>query len=937
MHIPLSTYRIQFNPSFGFNAARNVTRYLAQLGISDLYASPIFKVRAGSMHGYDVVDPNQLNPELGTHRDFENLIQELRNNSMFWLQDIVPNHMAFDSQNHMLMDVIENMKNSEFFHFFDIDWDHFYESLNGKLLAPFLGKFYSESLEEGDIQLSYDENDLGINYYSLRLPLKLDAYVQVFKYNIDSLEQRLGGNNPDFIKYLGALYLFNNVASLHEKNQGYDRLKHAKRMLWEMYSQNPTIKEFMDGNISFFNGTKGDPHSFNHLEELLAQQPFRLSFWKVAAEEINYRRFFSINGLISLRIEEREVFDYTHELIFTLIKEGKFDGLRIDHIDGLWDPTTYLQRIREKAEQVYTIVEKILDFDETLSPVWPVQGTTGYDFTNYVNGIFCSQDHKKSFAKIYRMFTGFHTPYHDLVAEKKRLIIGKHMAGNIDNLAHLMKKIAGRDRYGIDITLYALKRALVEVMSHFPVYRSYINRELFSETDKAYITQAIYDARRGNPDLVYELNFIEKFFSPDFPQHLPEEENEQLWYFIMQFQQFTGPLMAKGFEDTVLYIYNRLISLNEVGSAPDRFGVSIKEFHDFNNNRLLHQPHSLNATSTHDTKRGEDMRARINVLSEIPDEWGRHLKKWSKMNKHLKNRVHGTSMPDENDEYFLYQTLLGVFPFGEYDYPRLLERMKHYIIKAVREAKRHTAWIKPDTEYENACISFVEKLLNPSEENLFLKEFLSFQKKVAFFGIFNSLSQVLMKITSPGIPDFYQGTELWDLTLVDPDNRTSVDFKQRERILHDIKEKERGTREELIAELCATREDGRIKLFLIYRALTARRARVDLFERGEYIPIEVVGEYRECVIAYARHEGEQWAVIVAPRFLTNVVSAGDYPMGEGVWKDTALIMPEGAPLYFFSALTDEPIHCERQCMVGKILEHFPVGLMVNTPPSPREV
>ena len=905
--------------------------YLAQLGISDFYASPIFKVRVGSMHGYDVVDPNQLNPELGTIEDFEDLIRELRNKGMFWLQDIVPNHMAFDSQNYMLMDVLENINNSEFFHFFDIDWNHFYESLNGKLLAPFLGKFFSESLEEGEIQLTYDETGLSINYYALQLPLKLDTYVKVFKYNIDSLEGMLGGSHPDFIKYLGALYLFDNLTSHKEKNRIYDRLKHAKRMLWEIYSHNASVKEFMNANILFFNGKKGDPQSFTHLEELLAQQSFRLSFWKVAAGEINYRRFFCINDLISLRVEEKTVFDYTNDLIFKLLNEEKFDGLRIDHIDGLWDPTTYLQRIREKTDNIYIIVEKILDFHEKLPHFWPVQGTTGYDFMNYINGIFCAQEHRKAFAKIYRTFSKFHIHYDELVPAKKRLIIGKHMAGNIDNLANLMKKIAGRDRYGIDITLYALKRALVEVMSFFPVYRSYINRELFRKTDKKYIMKAIHEARQQNPDLFYELNFIEKFFSPDFPKHLPEEENEQLWYFIMQFQQLTGPLMAKGVEDTVLYIYNQLISLNEVGSNPHRFGVSKEEFHDFNHNRALHLPYSLNATSTHDTKRGEDVRARINVLSELANEWGDYLKNWSKMNKHFKKRVHGTLMPDENDEYFLYQTLIGVFPFEEDEYPRLIDRIKKYIIKAVREAKRHTAWIKPDTEYENACISFVEKLLNPSENNLFYKEFLSFHKKIAFFGIFNSLSQVLVKITSPGIPDFYQGTELWDLNLVDPDNRRDVDFQKREYFLSAIQEKAHNNMGALIQELLESKEDGRIKLFLIHRALKARQRCSEVFQQGAYIPIEVSGQFKDCIIAYARQNKEQWALTVVPRFITKVVSEGEYPVGEQLWKDTFLILPEGTPSSFHNAITDYPLQYEGPCMVGKILEHFPAGLLVNTP------
>ncbi|MGA1839013.1 MAG: malto-oligosyltrehalose synthase [bacterium] len=929
MHIPVSTYRIQFSPSFDFNSAREIIHYLLELGISDLYASPIFKVRRGSMHGYDVVDPNQLNPELGDTENFERLIAELRSMDMFWLQDIVPNHMAYDSQNEMIMDLLENTENSKFYHFFDIDWDHFYDSLKKKLLTPFLGKFYSESLEDAEIQLRYDQNGLSVNYYSLRLPLRLESYVRVFKHNIKVLEGTLGQNNPELIKFLGTLHLIDDLANIKEFKPEYDQVKHAKGMLWKLYMQNPTIKAFMDANILFFNGEKGQPDSFTHLDDLLAEQPFRLSFWKVAAEEINYRRFFSINDLISLRVEDEEVFTFTHELIFKLVDDKKFDGLRIDHIDGLWDPTTYLERLREKTDQTYIVAEKILDFDEKFPPFWPIQGTTGYDFMNHINGVFCRKGNKKAFSKIYDGFTDFHLSFEDLVPEKKRLIIEKHMAGNIDNLAHIMKKIAVKDRYGKDITLYALKRALVEVMSFFPVYRSYINENKFSDTDKLYISRAIRDALRINPDLVYEMSFIEKFFSPDFSKQLNDEENEQLTYFIMQFQQFTSSIMAKGFEDTVLYIYNKLISLNEVGGNPDRFGVSEEEFHTFSQYRAVHLPHTLNATSTHDTKRGEDVRARINVLSEIPGEWESHLKNWHRINRRFKKRVNSAYMPDGNDEYFLYQTLIGAFPFDAGELPQLTDRIKNYIIKAVREAKRHTAWIKPDTEYEDACLHFVEEILRPGDENIFLKEFMSFQKKIVFYGIFNSLSQTLAKITSPGVPDFYQGTELWDLNLVDPDNRRPVDYQKREYFLKDIRKKSQHDILGLINELLENKEDGRIKLFLIYKALKTRRERQDIFQNGIYIPIKTEGRFRDCIIAYAKNYQDRLAITVIPRFLTNLIKEGVFPLGEQVWEDTRLVLPDELSSFSWTnAITDQPVSGEGPLLAGKIFEHFPVGLLI---------
>ncbi|MFH1338610.1 MAG: malto-oligosyltrehalose synthase [Candidatus Omnitrophota bacterium] len=930
MHIPVATYRIQFNSSLGFQEARKIVPYLAALGISDIYASPIFKARKASAHGYDVVDPNRLNAELGEYGDFEALVSELKNYGMRWIQDIVPNHMAYDSQNQILMDVLENGNNSRYFRFFDIEWDHFYESLKGRVLAPFLGKFYAECLENGEIQLRYAEPGLAIHYYNLSFPLRLDSYVRVFGHNIGALEQKLGRHNPDFAKFLGAIHLLEALSRGEEVNSKYDQISHAKAMLRELYAVNSDIKNFMDSNIEFFNGKKGEPESFNNLDGLLFEQLFRLSFWKVATEEINYRRFFNINGLICLRVEEEEVLNYTHGLIFRLMEEGKFSGIRIDHIDGLYDPAVYLSRIRDKAGPAYIIVEKILDFNEELPAAWPVQGTTGYDFLNYVNGIFCKKENEKEFTKIYYRFTGLHASYEELVCEKKRLIIGKHMAGNIENLAYLMKKIASRDRHGRDITLYGLKRALVEIMTQFPVYRTYINNQGPSETDSLYIREAIERARKNIPALEYELNFIEKFLLLQFCERLNEEEKKQLIQFVMRFQQLTGPLMAKGFEDTVLYVYNKFISLNEVGGNPNRFGNSPAEFHGFSQRRVAAGQLSLNATSTHDSKRGEDVRARLNVLSEIPEEWKKNLRAWSRMNKPKKRMVNNNYAPDENDEYFLYQTLIGAFPFFEQEYAEFAGRIKNYIVKAVREAKVHTAWIKPDTEYEDACVSFVDKILNFSEENRFLGEFLPLQKKVAYFGIFNSLSQTLIKMTAPGVPDFYRGAEFWDLSLVDPDNRRPVDFEKRKTSLEYIATKSKNDLLSLPEELFSTREDGRLKLFLIYRALQARKEKPGLFGKGDYVPLEAEGKFKQNVIAFARNHGNDRSVTIVPRFLTALIKEGQLPAGQEVWADTCIVLPEEAGGLYKDVVSGEMIRVEKNVSIGEVFKYFPVSLLIKS-------
>jgi (1->4)-alpha-D-glucan 1-alpha-D-glucosylmutase len=928
MNLPTATYRIQLNPAFGFQAARSVISYLADLGISDLYASPIFKAVKGSLHGYDVVDPNQLNPELGELSDLEGLAAELRVHNMGWIQDIVPNHMAIDWENRLLMDILENGSSSRYFQFFDVDWDYPAASLNKRILAPFLGRFYGECLEDGEIALQYGPAGFKVSYYNLAFPLRIKSYLNLFN-NLSQLKRKLAEDDPDYIKLLGILYVLKSLSSSAEPEERNNQIRFIQHTLWEAYSGNAVIKAFVDENVRTFNGEKGKPESFNLLDDLLSQQVFRLSFWKVAAEEINYRRFFCVNGLISLKVEDEHVLSHTHGLIFDLIERGIVTGLRIDHVDGLYDPTGYLQRVRGRAPTAYIAVEKILEMNEDLPTFWPVQGTTGYDFTNYVNELFCQKENERAFDRIYAGVTGLRNSYEDVVRDNKKLMIQEDMASDVHNLAQLLKKISGRDRHGSDITLTALQRALTEVLAVFPVYRTYISRIVVSEDDRRTILAAVDRAGANFPALLHGFAFVRRFLLLDFPEYASEEEKRDWLHFVMRFQQLTGPVMAKGVEDTAHYVYNRLLSLNEVGGRPDHFGCSLEEFHNFNTKKRDSWPDSMNATSTHDTKRGEDARARINVLSEMPDEWLKKLRAWIRMNRGKKKRVQGLAVPDRNDEYFLYQTLIGAFPFSDADYPDFVQRIKAYIVKAVREAKVHTAWLKPDTEYEDAYVSFVEKILARSQANAFLKDFIPFCRKVSHYGMLNSLSQTLVKITSPGVPDFYQGAELWDLSLVDPDNRRPVDFEKRRGMLAGIRQDEESNLGPLIHDLLSTRKDGRIKLFLIYRALEAKKANREIFRSGAYLPLESAGEFRSHVIAFARRYQRQWALVIAPRFFSHLTQERDFPLGRQVWRDTQVIMPDGAPAVWRNVITSEVLSAGKALSVGDILVSFPVALLMG--------
>lgn len=929
MRIPTATYRIQFHGGFKFEAAQKIVNYLSELGISDLYASPIFKARVGSSHGYDVVDPTQLNPELGTPEEFENLVSELQQRDMGWLQDIVPNHMAYDSQNLWLMDILENGPDSDAFDFFDIEWNHAYESFRGRILAPLLGNFYGECLENGEIQLNYDETGLSINYFGLRLPVKVESYARFMTHNLGHLARELGRKNPDFIKLLGVLYMIKSIPTETKGRERYDQIAFVKGLLWELYTQNSAVKEFFDGNVKFFNGEKGNPESFNDLDNLLSEQFYRLSFWKVGAEEINYRRFFTVNELISVKQEEIKVFNKTHALIDRMVKEGKFTGLRIDHIDGLYNPNDYLEKLREKVGDVYITAEKILELvGEDLPSYWDIQGTSGYDYLNYLNGIFCCRDNETQFQQMYNRFTVSDKPYEELVAEKKRLIIEKNLLGDVDNLAQKLKKISDQTRAGSDFTANGLKRVLAEVLALFPVYRTYTSSPDVRDIDRVYIQETIEKVKGHLPLLVKELTYLEKLLLREDEAYLTEEQKAERYHFVMKFQQLTGPLMAKGVEDTLFYNYNRLVSLNEVGGNPGSFGITSTEFHEFNQRRRDRWLHSMNASATHDTKRGEDMRARINVISEIPNEWEEMVWTWSEINRANKPIIGGKGAPDINDEYFLYQTLVGSFPFDDAEYSQFVERIKDYVIKAVREAKVHTAWLRPDSAYEEAYITFVDKVLSDPENNEFLQKFRPFQKKIAEYGIFNSLSQVLLKNTSPGVPDLYQGCELWDLSLVDPDNRRPVDYEKRISYLREMQEKTKGDVPNLIEELFSTKEDGRVKLFLTTKVLQARKENLELFREGDYQPLEVTGKFANSIVAFARTYEGKVAISIVPRFLTSIIQPGELPLGEK-WEDTSIELPGGMPSNWKDAITSQSLNSDRTISVREAFKHFPVALLIS--------
>jgi len=948
--VPAATYRLQFNQSFTFDDATAIVDYLDRLGISHCYASSYFKAVPGSTHGYDVADPTQLNPEIGDRAQYDRWVASLRAHGMGHIIDMVPNHMGIaQSCNPWWQDVLENGPSSQFASFFDIDWHPLKLELTDKVLLPILGGSYGAVLERQEIALQYVNGAFTAHYFNTALPIAPGTYDRILALDAGTLLAEIGGESDEGQEFLSILTAIRNLPAHDAQTPDARAERHRekeviKRRLARLTGAAPAVLAHIRRAVETLNGTRGDARSFDRLDDLLSVQAYRLAYWRVAAEEIIYRRFFDINELAALRMEDPQVFERTHAFAFELLREGAIDGLRIDHVDGLYDPGDYLERLQARASEVrpdlftgdrrlYLVVEKILGLDEWL-PAWPVEGTTGYEFIVRVNGLFVDVRHERAVNEAFERFTRLRAPFREFAYRSKQLVLRMSMASELQVLAHGLNRFSERNRHFRDFTLNLLVYAMREIIAAFPVYRTYVNgREPdVSAHDRRYIEHAVSEAKRRNarhPGVVFD--FIRGLLLKK-ADYIPEEERGEHLKFVSKFQQVTSPVTAKGIEDTALYIYNRLVSLNEVGGEPDKFGVTADALHGWLAERATRWPHSLSASSTHDTKRSEDVRARINILSELPADWRQATGRWARMNRKARVTIDGESYPSRNEEYLLYQTLVGTWPArpmtsdGEREYR---ERIGGYMLKTMREAKVFTSWLNPSEPHEQAMARFVEMILSPSNI-AFRRDFIEFAARVARHGVYNSLAQLAIKIGAPGVPDFYQGTELWDFSLVDPDNRRPVDYTRRRELLDALPE--RGSPEpSLVSELLAHPEDDRLKLFATATMLRARRAAHDVFRCGAYEPLAVDGSAREHLFAFARILGQRQAIVAVPRLVATLRPDGEAPIGD-TWRDTRIAVPDAAPRCYRQAFTGACASViedggRRWIRAADAFAHFPIAFL----------
>lgn len=1089
---PEATYRLQLEHGrFSFRDAAAIAPYLRELGVSHLYASPYLAARPGSPHGYDVVDHSRLAPELGGEDGFRELVEALRREGLGQIMDIVPNHMGVStSENAWWKDVLENGPSSPYAHHFDIDWRPVKQELKNKVLLPILGEQYGRVLENGQLRLDYEHGAFVLRYFDFRLPLDPKSYTMILKHQLDELREALEpspahepGQDPllELESIMTALeYLPEATEAEAERVAERQREKEViKVRLDRLVTASPEIGEFIHRNLQVFNGDPDHPYSFDLLDELLNAQSYRLSHWKAASDEINYRRFFDINDLAAICMEAPDVFEAAHRLVFELLVRGDVDGLRIDHIDGLYDPTEYLWRLqwgyvralgralyeremeaaagarRElqpalhaggasqfpaaghsgagpfegdvavflesgrwddasplpewdaiephflkayhrrlqgpspmrlfpgirwsaddaaaptrddglaengQGEQpirkpvpapqqlpLYVVVEKILELEEQLPPEWPMAGTTGYDFLNLVNGLFVDPGGLREILKAYRRFVGEQMTFSEVVYRSKLLILRVAMASELQLLVFRLNRLSERHRRTRDFTLNDLRTALREILACFPVYRTYINSEQITTRDRHFLNVAVMKAKQRNPAIDAALfNFVRDTLLMQQPPGLDEAGRLERDFFVGRFQQVTSPVMAKGVEDTAFYRYFPLASLNEVGGAPARGVVAPELFHHDNTTRLTHRPRSLLGTTSHDTKRTEDVRARINVLSEIPKKWHQALGRWARWNRKYRRSDEGPPAPSRNDEYLFYQSLVGIWPLQPPDQAarrELIERLQKYMEKATHEAKERTSWINPDPDYDQAVRDFVASVLEGDSKSRFLDDFQAFHEQVVDWGLYTALSQALLKFTSPGVPDIYQGQELWDFSLVDPDNRRPVDFERRRKLLAEFRQQVGEDGQELLGfarELGSTPRDERLKLFVTWRALQFRRANPDLFHQGQYRGLEAVGDKARHVCAFALGTGSETgrdrrlAIVVAPRLLAQLTPRSDEsqatppPLGETIWGNTRLTLEDLDAPQLHNLFTGQPCPVERRELpLASVLSDFPVAVLTN--------
>jgi malto-oligosyltrehalose synthase/4-alpha-glucanotransferase len=899
MYNPTATYRIQFHKGYPFDVFEKTLDYFKELGVSTIYASPIFAAVPGSGHGYDVINPLLINPELGSEEAFRRISKKRQGLSLGWIQDIVPNHMAFDPRNPWIEDVLEKGPQSEFASFFDITWNNaVYE---GRLMVPVLGQSPEEAIQKRELKLSYENNRFVLKYYDAAYPVHPRTYETILRAS--------GGAQA-------ILQLLQQMEGIHqtEDKKAFAAQWHEFLLQLAGIMKNKIVRRYIDETLQ---------ELADKPERLLAivqDQSYRLCHWRETDGQINYRRFFTVNGLICLNIQNVDVLQSHHETIFSLVDEGLFQGLRIDHIDGLYDPLAYLTALRQRTgSQTYVLVEKILGPQEFLPAAWPVQGNTGYDFLALVNNLLTYAKSEEVLTEFYYTLVREHRSIPQQVREKKAYLLYHHMGGELENLYRLLLEsdLVTTADYAAFRT-EDIKTAIAEFLVHCPVYRYYANALPF-RPEEAEALQAVFSAARSSrPDLGGAFDLLQAVWFQR-AEAGDEAYNSRALHFFRRCMQISGPLMAKGVEDTLMYTYNRFIGHNEVGDAPDAFGISPTAFHQVMAERQKRWPYSLNATSTHDTKRGEDVRARLNVITELSDDWLKAVRKWQKENAALKQN----GAPDANDEYFIYQTLAGTFPLTaeeEKDYP---ERLGEYLRKALREAKTHSDWIAPDETYEGAAIRFAHHLLDKNK--VFWKSFRPFLQKISDFGIINALVQTLLKFTCPGVPDVYQGCELWDLSFVDPDNRRPVDFEQRLERLKALGEKEQAA--DFRQSLWQERSDGSIKLWLTRILFRLRQKEPELFTAGAYLPLATTGVYREHVFAFARQAGRRCYVIALPLHVAALSERQGRSWPDLDWEDTQILLPDGMESEWEEVFTGEKQELVKQQQVRAIWKELPFALL----------
>jgi (1->4)-alpha-D-glucan 1-alpha-D-glucosylmutase len=882
---PLSTYRLQVNADFPFKAVRAVLEYLRDLGVDTLYFSPVFKARPRSPHGYDVTDPSKFSRDAGDESEFAALSKAAAEMGISIILDIVPNHMAAAEDNPWWHDILEHGAATTAADFFDVDWQA--PGAHNRIVLPILGQSIEDVVQKGELKLELRDDDVRVVYFQRALPLDPNTYGTIF----ELARHHTNGRTAEAAMELAGMA--RNVPTRHDSLG--DARAERKRATREFKATLKDKLQNVNGLRDALQAALSECSQPDALRALLDVQAYKLDFWRTGTRQINYRRFFDIADLAGVRIEDRDVFEVTHTLTLELIFGGLIEGVRIDHVDGLRDPLAYLTRLREAVGETYVVVEKILAPGEDLRANWPVQGTTGYDFIGVTAGLFAHPHGLDELTEDYQQRTRLPS-FGDIVYEKKKLVIDALFAAELAGLTADVERLSRQ--LGSPFGAELISAALVELSASLSIYRTYIREEVSPE-DRHAIKHALTTARHRAPHIPDALfTMLRRIL---LMEECPEDARRHCLDFIISWQQFTGPVMAKGLEDTAFYTYHRLISLSEVGSHPDAVTTSVSQFHDTIARRAEHWPLTMNATSTHDTKRSEDVRARVTVLSEMAPEWRSALDRWTAMNARHKRPINGARVPEINEEILIYQTLLGAWPLDQSERSGLSSRLQKFLVKAAREAKNHSSWLDPNEPYEQALFAFVDAILSDSS---FLDDFLPIQREVAYYGALNSLSQLIVKLGAPGVPDIYQGTELWNLSLVDPDNRRPVDFELRKTRLAEIAANTTSTRA-FVQEMMRSWEDGRIKQYITWTGLQLRKQNGSLLLRGEYIPVLAHGPQADHVIAFARRYESQWALFATSRFYRHLAPAGQLPLA-ATWNETRLGLPADAPRSWQNIITNEP-------------------------------